>query len=337
VGKYSAAFLVDIDNDGDKDAFIGEEDGIINYYKNTGTQNNPLFVEQTDSANPFDDVDVGVSSFPAFVDIDAYGDFDAFIGEINGTIKYYQNIGAATNPLFEEQTGIANPLNEVNLGTTGYSQPTFVDIDQDGDSDIFIGDRNGTTHFYRNVGTSNVPDFVEQTGGNNPLNGIDVGLSNAPNFIDFDADGDFDAFIGEEDGNINYFENTGTASIPNFVARMGGANPFADVDIGTYSTPFLADIDNDGSLDALIGELDGTIQHYEYTSITNALPHSGNYNFAPNVYLQCVGCDKFYYTLNGSTPTTSSTQYVAPIAIPVDTTTILKYLRVEDDIPSEVT
>ncbi|MDM8557527.1 Calx-beta domain-containing protein [Candidatus Parabeggiatoa sp. HSG14] len=333
MGKYSAASLVDIDNDGDLDAFIGEEDGVINYYKNTGTPNNPLFVEQTNSANPFEGIDIGSNSYLAFADIDADDDFDAFIGEINGTIKYYQNTGTATDSLFEEQTGTANPLNEVNLGTGSYSEPFFIDIDQDGDLDVFIG--GNTTHYYRNDGTNKVPNFVEQNGVNNPFNNkINAGFSFS--FVDFDGDDDFDVFFGEPSGVINYFENTGTASIPNFVARMGGANPFADVDVGKYSFPFLADIDNDGSLDALIGEEDGTIQHYEYTSITNALPHGGNYNFAPQVYLKCFTCDKFYYTLNGSTPTTSSTQYTNPLAIPADTITTLKYISVSGGTTSEV-
>ena len=336
VGKVSAPSLVDIDNDGDLDAFIGEGDGVINYFKNTGTQDHPLFTEQTGNANPLADIDVSDTSYPAFADLDNDGDFDAFIGEMNGTIKCYQNnTDTPTNPLFEEQTGTANPLSEVDFGTYSYTKPAFVDIDNDGDLDVFIGHRNGTTHYYRNEGTNNAPIFVEQTGKNNPLEGIDVGLSSVPNFIDINSDGDFDAFIGEENGIINYFENTGTAKIPNFIE---GDNPFADVDVGMYSTPFLADIDNDGLLDALIGSNpNGTIHHYEYTSITNALPRGGDYNFAPQVYLKCVDCDKFHYTLDGSPPTSSSTQYTSPLAIPADTTTTLKYISISGGTASEVT
>ena len=37
VGDYSAPAFVDIDGDGDKDAFIGAGDGTLCYYKNTGT------------------------------------------------------------------------------------------------------------------------------------------------------------------------------------------------------------------------------------------------------------------------------------------------------------
>ena len=39
-----------------------------------------------------------------------------------------------------------------------------------------------------------------------------------------------------------------------YIQQTGTANPFNGIDIGDSSTPTLADIDNDGDLDALIGE-----------------------------------------------------------------------------------
>ena len=67
--------------------------------------------------------------------------------------------------------------------------------------------------------------FVERTGTANPLGSVVVGWENAPAFVDIDGDGDFDAFIGEEYGTINYFENTGTNTAPVFVERTGTGNP----------------------------------------------------------------------------------------------------------------
>jgi hypothetical protein len=80
VGDYSAPALVDIDNDGDFDAFVGEAYGTISFFENTGSASAPAFTEQTGGANPFNTVDVGYYSTPAFVDIDDDGDFDAFMG-----------------------------------------------------------------------------------------------------------------------------------------------------------------------------------------------------------------------------------------------------------------
>jgi uncharacterized Rossmann fold enzyme len=196
---------VDIDNDGDRDAFIGEKDGYINYYKNTGTNTSPVFIEQTSGANPLNGVDIGYSSTPTFVDIDNDGDRDAFIGEKDGNINYYNNTGTNTSPVFIEQTSGSNPLNSVDVGT--YSTPTFVDIDNDGDMDAFIGGSGGNIIYYQNTGTKTNPVFIQQTSGSNPLNSVDVGTYSTPTFVDIDNDGDMDAFIGESSEDVFYYQN----------------------------------------------------------------------------------------------------------------------------------
>ena len=60
--------------------------------------------------------------------------------------------------------------------------------------------------------------------------------------------GDLDLVVGNEDGLLNYIENTGTSTAPVFVQRTGTANPFAGIDIGGKSQPALGDLDNDGTL-----------------------------------------------------------------------------------------
>ncbi len=50
--------------------------------------------------------------------------------------------------------------------------------------------------------------FTEQTGVNNPFNGVTVVFNSSPDFVDIDNDGDFDAFIGELYGTIKYYKNT---------------------------------------------------------------------------------------------------------------------------------
>ena len=263
VGDRPIPTLVDIDNDGDFDAFIGEYAGNINYYKNTGTNAAPIFTVQTGANNPLDAVNLGYTS-PTFVDIDNDGDFDAFIGESTGIINYYENTGTNAAPSFTEQAGINNPLDELDVGF--YSSPSFVDIDNDGDFDAFVGEHDGNINYYRNAGTNTAPSFSIETGANNPFDGVDVGDNSSPSFVDIDNDGDFDAFIGEYYGTIKYYRNTGTNAAPSFMVQTGANNPLDGVNVTYYSIPSFADIDGDGDLDAFIGGYDEDVSYYRNTT-----------------------------------------------------------------------
>ena len=78
--------------------------------------------------------------------------------------------------------GVDNPFNGVDVGS--YAKPTFVDVDNDGDMDAFVGNIGGKILHFKNTGSITNPSFVEQTGTDNPFNGVDVGGYAAPTFID---------------------------------------------------------------------------------------------------------------------------------------------------------
>ncbi|MBE9058959.1 FG-GAP-like repeat-containing protein, partial [Sphaerospermopsis sp. LEGE 08334] len=260
VGNRSTPTFADIDGDGDLDAVVGEWDGFLNYYKNTGTATNPIYTEQTGTANPFNGINVGDYSTPTFADIDGDGDLDAVVGDWDGFLSYYKNTGTATNPIYTEQTGTANPFDGINVGSS--STPTFADIDGDGDLDAVVGECFGSLNYYKNTGTATNPVYTEQTGTANPFNGIDVGYASTPTFADIDGDGDLDAVVGEFEGILNYYKNTGTATNPIYTEQTGTANPFDGINVGNSSTPTLADIDGDGDLDAVVGVNDGTLKYF---------------------------------------------------------------------------
>ena len=58
---------------GDLDLVVGEGSGDLTYIENTGTTTAPVFVQRTGTANPFDGIDVGWYSAPAFGDFDNDG------------------------------------------------------------------------------------------------------------------------------------------------------------------------------------------------------------------------------------------------------------------------
>ena len=253
VGSISVPSFADLDGDGDLDAVVGEGDGNLNYFENTGTAITAAFTERTGAANPFDGVVVGARSTPSFADLDGDGDLDAVVGEVYGILYYFENTGTAIAPAFTERTGAANPFDGVDVGFN--STPSFADLDGDGGVDAVVGASDGTLHLFANTTPHQpAPDFAEQTSAANPFNTVDVGDLSTPSFADLDGDGDLDAVVGANDGTLHYFENTGTASAPAFTARTGTANPLDGVDVGFYGTPSFADLDGDGDLDAVVGE-----------------------------------------------------------------------------------
>ena len=122
-----------------------------------------------------------------------------------------------------------NPFGLSDAGT--YANPTFADIDNDGDSDVFVGNTEGNTLFFRNTGTASSPVFAAAI--SNPFGLSDVGDVSSPDFVDIDGDGDLDGFVGEATGNTLFFRNTGTVSNPIFAVAI--TNPFGLNDVNVVA------------------------------------------------------------------------------------------------------
>ena len=58
------------------------------------------------------------------------GDLDLVVGNLKGTLKYFENTGTSTAPAFVQRTGSANPFDGIDVDW--YSAPAFSDIDNDG-------------------------------------------------------------------------------------------------------------------------------------------------------------------------------------------------------------
>ncbi|WP_182912141.1 SwmB domain-containing protein, partial [Azospirillum brasilense] len=214
-----------------------------------------------EGTNPFGLGDVGDNATPIFVDIDGDGDLDALVGNFASKIVFYRNVGTATQPTFTLDA--TNPFGLNTVGSGG-AQPTFADLDGDGDLDALVGTAGGNTYFYRNVGTATAPTFTLE--GSNPFGLSRAGFGSSVELADIDGDGDLDALIGVDDGHTVFYRNVGTATAPTFT--LEGSNPFGLGNVGVSATPKLLDIDGDGDLDALIGSGDG--QTYFYRNVGTA-------------------------------------------------------------------
>lgn len=253
VTDFSNPTLVDIDGDGDLDAFAGDLGGNLSFFRNTGTRTKPVFA--VPQINPFNLTRVVSDSAPNFVDIDGDGDFDAFIGDRNGDVLFFENQGTPTNPNFAASR--LNPFNWNNIGT--YATPAFADINGDGDFDAFVGTASGDIYFLENTGTRNNPNFIQPV-----LNAFglqNIGGFSAPSLVDIDGDGDFDLMAGRNATEYIYFANVGTTTTPDFVPVVGAANPFNGLGTETFGTLTFGDIDGDEDPDAFLGNARGSLEY----------------------------------------------------------------------------
>ena len=216
------------------------------------------------NTEPFGLTDLGLSTAPTFVDIDADGDFDAFIGELNGETRFFENTGSGIAPAFSLNTS-STPFGLTESGLV--PAPRFVDIDGDGDFDAFIGNLVGDIYFFRNTGNSITPAFTPSS-STAPF-GLTTELTQvAFSFADIDGDGDIDAFLGDNTGNTRFFENTGSSLSASF-APAETNSPFGLTDVGIGANPNFIDIDSDGDLDAIIGNEDGETKFFRNIGTSN--------------------------------------------------------------------
>ncbi|HET6992116.1 MAG TPA: T9SS type A sorting domain-containing protein, partial [Bacteroidia bacterium] len=192
------------------------------------------------------------------------------------SVWYYHNTGSdnAVHSHYIQNNFLQDQMIEV--GESAY--PTFFDYDHDGDNDLFIGDKgyydvNGIPlcmiSLYENTGTNAAPVFTYRTRDFSGIYYTDSLIISgmAPTFGDLDGDLDEDMLVGDANGKLHYFQKN-SANDSDFTLAQ---NNYQNIDVGSFATPQLVDVDRDGKIDLLIGEQAGNINYY-HNDGTSAAP-----------------------------------------------------------------
>ena len=263
LGEGAYPQLIDFDGDGLKDLIVGNYGyfmGTSNYdsrlraYRNTGTANDPEF---TFFSGDFGNLSSsGLDGlYPAFGDLDADGDLDLIVGEANGRLHYYTNTAGTGVP---PQYTLA-AANYAGIQVPQYSTPCLFDLNEDGRLDLVVGSRNGKLSYYQNSGTAQSPAFPSTPTVVN-LGGVDV-VDQTQSFYGFstpcifpDAN-NFQLFCGSFGGRVHHYRDlkgniNGTWNlVTNVVDSL--------VYDGYRTAVSVADINNDGKLDMVMGNYSG--------------------------------------------------------------------------------
>lgn len=277
VGTYSYPTFFDYDKDGKKDLFVGTEGYLNNttgllesrmaYYKNTSTVGNISFELITKDF-------LQISSkgykgiFPTFGDATGDGVDDLVLGNVNGSVAIYKNF-AASNTVAPNFFFYTDSIHGVTVG--GYSTPCVYDFNQDGKTDLIVGNQLGKLAYYEDTSSTNQKKLALKTVS---LGNIKAGSAgqifgySAPIIGRMDnVNKDF-LLIGNVDGVLERYEdfanNWGTFSrVDSFYSYIKTTN---------RSAPAIADIDGDGNYDMVVGNKLGGLTYYKQVLTVNTPP-----------------------------------------------------------------
>ncbi|MBA4388603.1 MAG: hypothetical protein C0404_11520 [Verrucomicrobia bacterium] len=249
-GQAIAPFFGDIDTDGDHDLIVGllGVNPCFKFWRNVGSASAPIFSRE--DANPMlTALSYSANATPCFADLNGDGLLDLCSGYQSGYFMYNLNEGSEMSPSW----GTAAYLTDSNSATIDigdYSAPGLVDIDGDGDLDLFTGNNSGYLWYYRNnkaeTGASTWKYGYVTNRYFDHTHGAETRL--VPRFSDINADGLMDLFVGTFEGTgIYFYQNTGTVNnalwappVTNYSGAAVAGRPIPAVTMNLWGPPINA-------------------------------------------------------------------------------------------------
>ncbi|HZH87535.1 MAG TPA: FG-GAP-like repeat-containing protein [Brumimicrobium sp.] len=211
-GRVSPAFG-DLDGDGDLDMIVGVLNGRLYYYENAGgagpmSFNIAHYQLQDNNGN---NITVSNYATPELFDLDKDGKLDLIIGQGNGPLLYYRNIGTGSNFSFELTN---SDLGMVDLTTSNYIQtigvPRFTRYNDT--TYLIAGNRAGTISFYDGIDGQISPGNAFNLVSSD-FSFINTRGMSAPIMGQLRNDNSFDLFVGTETGGLWSYRPGDTAHL----------------------------------------------------------------------------------------------------------------------------
>ena len=290
----STILAIDIDNDNDKDLILGDIlYNNLNLLINGGNNQNALItsVDSIFPKNYLSTSQVDLPMFPAAFYIDVNNDNikDLVVSPNSTTLSGTENkqsswlyINSGTNTQLDLSLSTKDFLQSEMIDLGDGSYPSFFDYNLDGLMDLVVGnygyhntgnDPTSSLALFENIGTNTSPSFnlVDRNWQNISsinlnINLVKPALNLYPCFGDLDGDNDKDMIIGDADGKLHFFDNDGY--VP---ANFSLSSPKVfQIDIGSFATPFIYDVNKDGLNDLIVGEQIGTINYFPNRGTINS-------------------------------------------------------------------
>jgi hypothetical protein len=210
------------------------------------------------------DIVVGVDDWQDYGWDDGYDAEGRWLrGALRGYVYLIRNEGTTDKPQYGQPRLIEAAGDPVE--TFGWPSPNLADFDGDDDLDLVCGEFRDSFTYFENIGTRREPKY---SAGRKLMNDgrplvMDLQMI-VPSAIDWDADGDVDLVVGDEDGRVALVEHSGkvTEGTPQFLPPQYFRQQADRVKCGALATPVGVDWDGDGDDDLVSGNTAGYIQFY---------------------------------------------------------------------------
>ena len=317
-GKALLAF--DNDGDGDKDILFGDEECTdLVFFENKGTPQEAVILDFNDNY-PTAQTRISFPFFPAgyYEDVNFDGIKDLIAApntssnpgnlvDFRNSSWLYINNGENDNPQFNFSSNDFIQNESLDLGENAF--PLFLDLDSDGDSDLVIGSKGfthedgfyATLYLFENVGNSTDPSF--ELIDDDYLNFSSLKLKNLQPFLaDYNQDNLPDLLFtgsGQDNNttkNVFYIPNNATSQ-NGFEFDLGQADQIA-FSTGIDDNLHFIDINEDGSLDILLGKRTGAIEYHRNNTVNEfILENETFFNIGNDIFKRNPSINTF--DLNG--------------------------------------